>query len=111
MNIFKTLTVFFVAASFLYGCQSTSDTQTETSWLEYRCDNEQSIKVAYFLNEADGGYVRVKFAEDSYKLDNVVSGSGIKYSDETYTWWSQGKEGVFMINDTVLLKSCVAAGR
>jgi hypothetical protein len=73
MNIFKALTLFFVLASLLYGCQSTPE--KEASWLEYRCDKEQSIKVAYFLSVADGGYVRVKIGEDSYKLDKVVSGS------------------------------------
>jgi membrane-bound inhibitor of C-type lysozyme len=109
MNIFKALALCFVVASFLYGCQSTAE--KEASWLEYRCDKEQSIKIAYFLSDPDGGYIRVSLGEDSYKLDNVVSGSGIKYSDETYTWWSQGKEGVFMINDTVLLKNCVATNQ
>jgi membrane-bound inhibitor of C-type lysozyme len=109
MNIFKALTLFIVLSSLLYGCQSTPE--AEPSWLEYRCDKEQSIKVAYFLSDADGGYIRVSRGEDSYKLDNVVTGSGIKYSDETYTWWSQGKVGVFMINDTVLLKNCVATNQ
>ena len=109
MNIFKVLALCFVVASFLYGCQSTAE--KEASWLEYRCDKEQSIKIAYFLGDPDGSYVRVSFGEDRYKLDSVVSGSGIKYSDQTYTWWSQGKEGVFMINDTVLLKTCVVAGQ
>lgn len=109
MNIFKTLILFSVVASFLYGCQSTPE--KEAAWLEYRCDKEQSIKVAYFLGDAGDGYVRVSLGEDHYKLDNVVSGSGIKYSDETHTWWSQGQEGVFMINDTVLLKSCVVTSQ
>ena len=109
MNIFKALTLFFVVASFLYGCQATPE--AEASWLEYRCDKEQSIKIAYFLGDPDGSYVRVSLGDESYKLDSVVSGSGIKYSDQTHTWWSQGKEGVFMINDTVVLKNCVATNQ
>ena len=108
MNNIKALALFFVVTGFLSGCQSTP--QAEPSWLEYRCDKGQSIKVAYFISDPDGGYVRVRLGEDSYKLDNVVSGSGVKYTDKTYTWWSQGKEGVFMMNDTVMLKNCIVAG-
>lgn len=105
MSIFKVLALFFVVASCLYGCESTP--QVEASWLEYRCDENKSIKVAYFLSDADGGYVRARLGEDSYKLENVVSGSGVKYTDKTYTWWSQGTEGIFMMNDTIILKNCM----
>lgn len=103
----NTMTKLTAVASLLVVSACQSIPQTEEVQRDYLCDKEQAVTVYYAYAEDDSGYARVVYGDSSYQLDNVVTGSGIKYSDQTNTWWSKGPTGVFMVGDTVVLKNCI----
>jgi membrane-bound inhibitor of C-type lysozyme len=88
------------------GCQqnkdetTTNNTQPSDNAVAYTCDGEM-IKVD-FNNEAEPktATIYVESKGESITLPNVESGSGAKYSDEEFTFWTHQNEATVSIAGT-----------
>jgi membrane-bound inhibitor of C-type lysozyme len=60
----------------------------------YSCDGGTTVKVTLRENHA-----RVTFKDKSYAMNQVQSGSGVRYAEGHIVWWSKGFEG-FLQDET-----------
>jgi len=60
----------------------------------YSCDGGIAVKVTLRENHA-----RVTFKDKSYAMNQVESGSGVRYAQGHIVWWSKGPEG-FLQDET-----------
>jgi membrane-bound inhibitor of C-type lysozyme len=50
--------------------------------------------------------VSVLFNDVIYKLPQTPSGSGSRYSNGSITWWTQGTEALWQMDENLLLRDC-----
>lgn len=72
--------------------------------VRYRCDDGKGFTADYLSNNT----VRATFGTRVFVLPQVVSASGIRYSDGSVTLNSKGDEAFVEVGDKVLFKNCVA---
>jgi membrane-bound inhibitor of C-type lysozyme len=84
----------------------------------YRCSDGRQLVVRYGrLSDGSLAFVRLRPpGAGQLTLPRLVSGSGVRYSDEQeWQWWSKGKEGFLQRRDArgewrTLLQRCVTGG-
>ena len=94
------------------GCIKTHDMKNEAylvSEIEYICEKGKKLHVTYFTTVKDIHRALIKFDGTKYDLENVISGSGAKYSDGTYTWWTKGCSGFFVSEGLITVRDCVSS--
>jgi membrane-bound inhibitor of C-type lysozyme len=67
----------------------------------YACSDAVEIRVTYFADSA-----RLVMPNDTLMLQQVVAGSGIRYSDGNVTVHSKGPDAFVMVGDSVVHPSC-----
>lgn len=72
--------------------------------VRYRCDDGKGFIADYLTNNT----VRATFGTRVFVLPQVVSGSGIRYSDGSVTLNSKGDEAFVEVGDKILFENCVA---
>jgi membrane-bound inhibitor of C-type lysozyme len=72
--------------------------------VRYRCDDGKGFIADYLTNNT----VRATFGTRVFILPQVVSGSGIRYSDGSVTLNSKGDEAFVEVGDKILFENCVA---
>jgi membrane-bound inhibitor of C-type lysozyme len=74
----------------------------------YRCAGDKELVVQYL---ADGKSAMVMYPERDFRLDQVVSGSGVRYSNGRTTLHTQGPEVFLEEGGQTLFANCKAATR
>ncbi|UBO73067.1 MliC family protein [Aeromonas rivuli] len=82
----------------LAGCAPAPHTLTVTGGepIAYQCANDQKVQVSYFgLSDDSLNFVKLALPNGKdYTLPQVVSASGVRYTDDhEVVWWNKGKEG------------------
>jgi membrane-bound inhibitor of C-type lysozyme len=72
--------------------------------VSYRCEAGKGFIADYLTNNT----VRATFGSKVLVLPQVVSGSGIRYSDGNVTLSSKGDQAMVEVGNKVLFKNCVA---
>lgn len=75
--------------------------------LTFNCAGETSFQLV-MLTESE--QARITVEGETYELDKVPSGSGMKYSDGTWSFFGKGPQAIVMKNDEEILTECRAAG-
>jgi membrane-bound inhibitor of C-type lysozyme len=70
--------------------------------VSYFCDNGKKMAARYYkLSDNSLSFVKLTLNEKVYTLPQVVSASGIRYTDEhTVEWWSKGDKAILDENVT-----------
>lgn len=88
-----------------------AQSQAEPNLVSYQCEKEQSLQVT-FLTQSDtypDGAAAVTFPDGkTLTLPQVISGSGVKYSDDKTTFWTKGEGAFIEVNGKVTIDNCVA---
>ena len=77
----------------------------------YTCANNEAVHVSY--DNTDPKNQKALFSSKKITeriLPHVISGSGARYSDGTYVWWSKGDTGFLMEatgSEKMLITDCV----
>lgn len=68
----------------------------------YQCANGERIVARYYaLSDKSLGFVKLRLADGTeYTLPQVVSGSGVRYSDDRdMVWWTKGETAFAEMRD------------
>ena len=106
-NIFITTAV----ALLFTACASTSKeskTNNQNLIFEYTCENDKKLEVVYLTIENNDRQARIQLDNAHYILKNIPSGSGAKYSNGKYTWWTKGLTGFLEDDGSIILKDCIS---
>jgi membrane-bound inhibitor of C-type lysozyme len=74
----------------------------------YKCDGDKELVVQYL---ADGKSAMVMYTERDFRLDQVQSGSGVRYSNGRTTLHTKGPEAFLEEGGQTLFANCKSAGR
>ncbi|MCL7928068.1 MAG: MliC family protein [marine benthic group bacterium] len=75
--------------------------------ISFSCPDDVTLKLALY-SEEDRAEVTV--LGETHDLERVRSGSGMKFSDGTWSFFSKGPEAMVMKDDEPVVKDCVAVG-
>ena len=75
--------------------------------INFRCADGQSFLFGLYTGSETA---RISIDGQTYELERVPSGSGMKYSDGTWSFFGKGPEALVMKDDEVVMKDCKAAG-
>lgn len=97
--------IIVVTVLTLTGC-NLSYLPKQTKVLRYQCGTTPLTVTQ------DDRKARVSFVIDGeqHGLPQVIVGSGIKYSDGKYTFWSKGKNAFVERADKIIINDCVLTG-
>jgi len=76
-----------------------------TKTYQYTCDDNKLIKATY-----KNRTVYIELSDDrEFTLDQIMSASGIKYSNKNKTiiFWSKGKTSFFQENNSIIYSNCI----
>jgi membrane-bound inhibitor of C-type lysozyme len=97
------------ALALVLGCASSGD---RPRWPRdatiYRCDGDKELVVQYL---PDGKSAMVMYQERDFRLDQVESGSGVRYSNGRTTLHTKGAEAFMEEGGQTLFANCKAAAR
>lgn len=99
LNKISWLCVVLVMCLVFIGCEE----EQETTDYQYVCSAGKRIYVSV---SEDGERARVRYRGDTFKLKNVPSASGVKYSDGKVDFWSKGTEAFLQIDGEVVCDGC-----
>ncbi len=75
--------------------------------ISFSCPEDVTLKLALYSEE---DRAEVTLMGEMHDLERVRSGSGMKFSDGTWSFFSKGPEAMVMKNDEPVVKDCVAVG-
>ena len=75
--------------------------------ITFTCPDDVPMQLT--LHSAENKAV-VTWMGETYELERVRSGSGMKFSDGTWGFFSKGPEAMLMKNEEPVVKDCIAAG-
>ena len=75
---------------------------------EYTCENKKHLEVVYLTTGEGDHQARIQYKKTQYILENIPSGSGVKYSDGKHTWWTKGASGFLEIDNVTILRNCLS---
>ena len=75
--------------------------------ISFACPDDVTLKLALFSEE---DRAEVTLMGETHDLERVRSGSGMKFSDGTWSFFSKGPEAMVMKDDEPVVKDCVAVG-
>lgn len=75
--------------------------------ITFQCPDDVPMQLV--LHSADNR-AQVTYMGETHELERVRSGSGMKFSDGTWGFFSKGPEAMLMKNDEPIVKDCIAAG-
>ena len=96
---------FFLLAGCTYPIEKAKEPGSSNS-TEYTCEDGKKLHITYLPKREEAHRVRVQFEGVQYDLERVPSGSGEKYSNGKFTWWSKGSSGFLEIDDVIVIKGC-----
>ncbi|MEQ9769441.1 MliC family protein [Pectobacterium jejuense] len=91
----------------LSGCSYFGHKQTVET-LHYQCG---TMPLTVTLQQGGEATPQVSFLLDGERLTlpQVVSASGVRYSNDTYTFWSKGDRAFIQRGERVIVDDCVLA--
>jgi len=99
----------FAIAAEVFGGDSLTLAQNSAATVTYQCVANQTLAVR-IIPALPGKVEEVQMTlpdKSVLTLPRVVSASGAKYSNGTFTFWSKGNTAFVEQGDTVVLKDCV----
>ena len=75
--------------------------------ITFKCPDDVPLQLV--LHSADNR-AEVIYMGETHELERVRSGSGMKFSDGTWGFFSKGPEAMLMKNEEPIVKNCIAAG-
>jgi len=75
--------------------------------ITFKCPDDVPLQLV--LHSADNR-AQVTYMGETHDLERVRSGSGMKFSDGTWGFFSKGPEAMLMKNEEPIVKDCIAAG-
>lgn len=99
LNRISFLCVVLVACALFIGCE---EEQVGAEY-QYVCSAGKRIYVSVSEN---GERATVRYRGDTFKLENIPSDSGVKYSDGKVEFWSKGTEAFLKIDGEVVCDGC-----
>jgi membrane-bound inhibitor of C-type lysozyme len=73
----------------LAGCAAAADhtsPTSQTTWTRYACSDGQVVQASY----PDTQTAQVKIKGETHTLHVVISGSGARYTGDSWQWWTKG---------------------
>jgi len=105
----KTVTFAAVIALLVTGCSGATDGKNDyqsSHAFDYICEDGKKLSVMYYPADEQEQRIRVRFKDGQFDLQRIPSGSGDKYSNGRYTWWSKGSSGFLEIDHTIVMREC-----
>lgn len=72
----------------LFALTACGDSSTADAKIAYQCDSGAVIQTMY--DNSDDPKVTVWYKSEKVELNISPSGSGAKYSNDSYVWWTKG---------------------
>lgn len=96
---------FFLLAGCTYPTEKAKESGSSNS-TEYNCEDGKKLHITYLPKREEARWARVRVEGTQYDLERVPSGSGEKYSNGKFIWWSKGSSGFLEIDDVIVIKGC-----